>query len=380
MSNELKTDSGNVGAPVVPLPETAVSKKSAWWKIALAVLLLALVGGFLARNRIAVSVVESVGSKVAGVPVTVGALDVSVFGSGEAGEFSVANPAGFSAPAALSVKKAFAAVKIFSLLGDTIRVNKIEIDGVEVNCETAGTKNNLAMILASALSYSSGTGSAQGGVVLSEGEIKNIKINMAFPGDASDAFVISIDSVSLSTEKGFASLKGLRVGNPSGFSDAAAVEIAFVDIKFSFPALLIPDVIIDEIVVDGVAVNLEPGAPDSNLGRHEKLLRQLDEIMGGGGGSVTVRRFFLKTATGQAGPFSVTLADIEVKDVSSRSLAGSVVNIALALTPQMGKFLGDVASGLKTGVLTAPKNLGTGLKAIGKGFGGLFNKGDETKK
>jgi hypothetical protein len=68
-----------------------------------------------------------------------------------------------------------------------------------------------------------------------------------------------------------ASLRGLRVGNPPGFSDADALVVGNVSASFAGDAATA--IVVKDAVVDGLQIGYEPGPKESNLDVLQKNLR-----------------------------------------------------------------------------------------------------------
>ncbi|MHC4395269.1 MAG: DUF748 domain-containing protein [Planctomycetota bacterium] len=93
--------------------------------------------------------IEAAGSEALGVPVSVGDVDFSIFG-GEVGleNLIIDNPPDYQYDKLLELGDARIKVNIRSLLGDTVNVEEIKLDGVNVTLEQRGvTRNNLQDIL-----------------------------------------------------------------------------------------------------------------------------------------------------------------------------------------------------------------------------------------
>lgn len=109
---------------------------------------------FLLRNLgpIAKHVVESVGSKVLGAPVTVADVSLSPFsGSGRIEGLVVGNPEGFRTPNAFSLGRVGIGVDLKSLRSDRTVINEILVEQPEITLEmTLRGKTNLGQLVENA--------------------------------------------------------------------------------------------------------------------------------------------------------------------------------------------------------------------------------------
>lgn len=117
--------------------------------LGLIVLVVVAVGGaWLMVDSIAKKGIEQGGQMALGVPTDVqtvnfGLLNGSVMIEG----LKVGNPAGFTSPCMVKTGKFDVAVKPSSVLSEPIVVEKFILDGLELNLEQAGAKNNVSMVL-----------------------------------------------------------------------------------------------------------------------------------------------------------------------------------------------------------------------------------------
>jgi hypothetical protein len=115
-------------------------------KYVLLIVLVAVIGAVayvvVNAGSIVKQVIETVGSDVLGVPVTVRSVDLSLDG-GSIGGLQISNPEGFETPYALRVETA--AVKINAQASTTklVVIDQILVDQAEVNAEFVGRNGNL---------------------------------------------------------------------------------------------------------------------------------------------------------------------------------------------------------------------------------------------
>ena len=101
-----------------------------------------------AINPLVKTAVPAIGSKVTGTAVTLGDCNISVLrGSLELNDLSIGNPEGYNTPTMMSIGKIYVKVNIFSVLSDTIRVNKIEIVDPQITYEVGMGNSNVGTLL-----------------------------------------------------------------------------------------------------------------------------------------------------------------------------------------------------------------------------------------
>ncbi len=109
---------------------------------------LALVILFFSLNGIVKKGVETVGPRLTGVEVTLGAAEISPFsGSGKLTKIFVGNPEGYKTPSAIAVGSAQVVVKVGSVLSDVIVIDEINVQEPEITLEGSFSGNNLTKIL-----------------------------------------------------------------------------------------------------------------------------------------------------------------------------------------------------------------------------------------
>jgi hypothetical protein len=105
--------------------------------------LLGLLGLALMRDRLMAAAIELAGSEATGVETTVESLSTGILGGRvELAGLRLANPAGFSEASFLQLGGIDLAVPLATLADDPIRIEKVEIDGLELRIERAGKDLN----------------------------------------------------------------------------------------------------------------------------------------------------------------------------------------------------------------------------------------------
>ncbi|MFB3893625.1 MAG: hypothetical protein ACE15C_16555 [Phycisphaerae bacterium] len=109
---------------------------------------LVVAGVFIFIDSIAKAGIEKGGTYATGVPTEVQSVKLSLLG----GTFSmdnmkIGNPQGFTSPHAIKTGRFELEVAPTSVLGSTVQVRKFVLDGMDINIDTAGVKNNISAIL-----------------------------------------------------------------------------------------------------------------------------------------------------------------------------------------------------------------------------------------
>lgn len=105
--------------------------------------LLGLLGLALMRDRLMAAAIELAGSEATGVETTVESLSTGILGGRvELAGLRLANPTGFSEASFLRLGGIDLAVPLATLADDPIRIEKVEIDGLELRIERAGKDLN----------------------------------------------------------------------------------------------------------------------------------------------------------------------------------------------------------------------------------------------
>ncbi len=163
------------------------------WKILLGVvivLILAVVLAIVFINQIARSGVQFAATRALGVQTTLGSLHIGILsGHVSMGNLAVANPANmqFTTPDFLALKSGSVDVSLGSLLGNTVVVPHLELDGLSINLEkNKDGQANYDVILAhmkSQESTSAQPASQKPGkkFVIKELVIKNLSVQAQMP-------------------------------------------------------------------------------------------------------------------------------------------------------------------------------------------------------
>ena len=103
---------------------------------------------WLTIDSIAKTGIERGGTYALGVPTTVDSVSLSLLG-GEMriNGLTVANPEGFATPHVMKAARIEAGLRLGSLLGDTVEVNRFEIEGLDMNIEQKLGSSNMSALL-----------------------------------------------------------------------------------------------------------------------------------------------------------------------------------------------------------------------------------------
>lgn len=115
--------------------------------ITIAILLAVIIVLLLTLPYIIKGSIQTVGSAIAGVPMKVTSISFNVF-KGQVGirNFIVGNPEGYSSEHAFKLENFFVDLDMSTLLSKKLVIEQIQINGVELNYETAILRNNISDI------------------------------------------------------------------------------------------------------------------------------------------------------------------------------------------------------------------------------------------
>lgn len=163
--------------------------------VVVVVLAIAVGAAIFYLDSIAASVIESEGTRTAGVPVAVDAVRLGlVSGRFRLQGLEIANPPGFDAPHFFKLADSSFELPLRRVLDDPIVAPRLEISGIELVLERAGGKTNYGVILdslGSSESATSGEPSAGPGFVLQELVIRDLsaRVRLAPGGELTEVAV-----------------------------------------------------------------------------------------------------------------------------------------------------------------------------------------------
>jgi hypothetical protein len=120
------------------------------WKLLaglIAVVVIAVVVLYLTIDSIAKAGIEAGGRYALGVDTRVGSVGVSLLGGRlTASGIAIDNPRGYSTPGLLHADRSEVDVKTRTLFSEVVEIPLVEIDGLNVNIERKGGKNNVSEV------------------------------------------------------------------------------------------------------------------------------------------------------------------------------------------------------------------------------------------
>lgn len=116
--------------------------------VAVVLAVIAALVVFINLNSIVKKGVETVGPQLTKVDVRLGAAKLSPMnGNGELSKLFVGNPVGYKTPSAIEVENVKVAVKLRSVLSDTIQIDTVNVEAPVITFEGGLGGNNLSQIL-----------------------------------------------------------------------------------------------------------------------------------------------------------------------------------------------------------------------------------------
>ena len=176
---------------------------------------------------------------------------------------------------------------------------------------------------------------------------------------------VTLREVEISTTSGKGALRGLKVGNPSGFHTDSAIQLGEVSVTIDIGSLTSDTVIVKEVVIGGLQVTYEVGADGSNIDAIQKNVESYAGMSSGGsssggakegggegtkliienlyvrGGKVNVSATFLKGKK-----LGSPLPDIHLKDIGKDKGGASPAEVAKKIIDAISKGSGDAVSSL----------------------------------
>jgi len=149
----------------------------------------------------------------------------------------------------------------------------------------------------------------------------------------------SVDEVDLSLFSGEGSVKGVKLGNPSGFKEDHAFYASNIAVSIDPFSLLSDKIVIEDILIDGPDLRFEQKGGSSNL---NQIMNNIQAYMGPSEGSdeaagkkLEIRHFLMSnskvTVNISDSPVTITLPDIELKNLGSGSEGMTGAEVATQL-------------------------------------------------
>jgi len=239
-------------------------------------------------------------------------------------------------------------------------------------------------------------------------------IKTAIEEAGSRATQVSVTLNKVDTSKitdGAVALRGLVVGNPSGFKTESAFKLGEVSVKVDPSSVMSDTIIVKEVVVAAPQVTYEFGGGGSNIGTIQKNVEKMagggsgGEKSSGGGKKVIIENLYVRDGKVnvsadflQGKQAGTGLPTIHLKDIGKSSGGASPTQVAEqviaaitkaatgavgkldvgAIKDALGKELGSAASGVQK---TLEQGTGGATDALKKGAGdagstlkGIFGK------
>jgi len=224
----------------------------------------------------------------------------------------------------------------------------------------------------------------------------------SFGSDATKTEV-SVTDVKLKLESGQATIRGLKVGNPAGFTDTNIFELGDISTKIDTSTIRQNPIVIDEVIISAPAVfyeinksgasnvdilkkNLAGGGSSAGSSEASKPLKMIIRKLVVEGSKAKVRIAALGNAEQ-----TVNLPRIQLTDIGKKSGGATAAEVARILSSKLlgnvkgsvaklgvGKYLGKSADMFKNGATGAVGSVGGAVGgAAGAASGavkGLFGK------
>ncbi|MBO4521528.1 MAG: AsmA family protein [Alphaproteobacteria bacterium] len=292
------------------------------------VLILALSGAYMGRNKLIKTAVEKIGPKFTQTTVLLGEIDFQPLqGHFMIKEFHIGNPEGFSEKKLFSLGSLTVDWQPKSLLSDKIIIEKVAVEKVSASHEVAknGT-NNIEVLQKNILGEPKPAEKKA-----PEPAAKDKK--QAKPAKAVDIKEVTVKDVKVDAEatillgeanfqpvQGHGVIKELHVGNPKGFSDKKLFSLSSVTVDLQPETLLSNKIIINKIMVDNVFANYEIAKGTNNIDALQKKLL--------GEPKPAAKKAAKPAAKDKKPAKNVVIKDLTVKDAK---VAASISGIGVSL-------------------------------------------------
>jgi len=163
--------------------------------LAVAIVLVILVGGLYVFSGYLVKIgVETAATKALGVRVDIADVDISILGgSVEIEGLIVGNPAGYEHKHLLELGRARVAANIGSMLGDTVQIRELKLDGINLVIEQKGLSNNLQEVIGSIPAEGEQEAEPSGKKLrIDEFEITNVNVKVELPAVSGEADTVTL--------------------------------------------------------------------------------------------------------------------------------------------------------------------------------------------
>jgi len=181
---------------------------------------------------------------------------------------------------------------------------------------------------------------------------------------------VTLDGASVSPTDGKGSLKGLTVGNPSGFETDYAFSLGAVSVNIDTATVTSDPVVIKEVMINGPKVTYELGSGGSNVDAIQKNVDNFIKKHGGGSGDssssddegegpkLVIENLYIKggeisvSATMLGGKKMTTpLPDIHLQDIGKESDGAGAGEIASKIMDSLTSGAGSAVGALNLDAL-----------------------------
>ena len=196
---------------------------------------------------------------------------------------------------------------------------------------------------------------------------------------------VRLDEVEIDLGSGMGALRGLSVGNPSGFKTPTSIKLGLISVTVDTSTLTNDPVVIKEIVIGKPDITYEIGADGSNI---TAIQNNVDAYMkkhglagdgaatgsGAQGPKLIIENLYVRDGTVNVSAtilegkiMSAPLPDIHLKDIGKEQGGASPAEIAEEVLSSITGAAGDAAGGL--GIGDTLESLGKSLEGVGAGVG-----------
>lgn len=218
-----------------------------------------------------------------------------------------------------------------------------------------------------------------------------VKAGMETVGPKVTQVSITVNKVGVSLLTGSASIQGLVVGNPAGFTAPQAISLGEASVSVSPLSVLSDKIVVHEVHVISPEITFE-GNPIGGNNNLSKIMDNVNAFTGSGGTAAStngaqpaatskpakkleVDDFLISGAKVHYGSLTLPLPPIHLtdlgKDQNGITAADLTKRVLSEITSATVKAVAESATGIGK---DAGKAVGSGLNSIKKGLGGLLGK------
>jgi hypothetical protein len=203
---------------------------------------------------------------------------------------------------------------------------------------------------------------------------------------------VKLESVVLSPFSGSGKLKGLLVGNPTGYKTPSAIKLGEVEVQVNLSSLKSEKIVIEKVVINAPEITFEGGLSGNNL---KQILANVESVAGGSGGktedtgtskTIQIKDLTLTGAkislsfTGMGGKtLSATMPDLHLTNIGTDDKGATVAQaVDIVMKEVVGnvdkiaaKMISSAAGDLTKGANSAASNQ---VDKATKGIQNLFKK------